>query len=64
MGARVIPDCNELFKEIEQLMANRFIPVLIGCEVSALSGSERALMALPVRFGGLDLKNPVKTLSS
>ena len=57
---RVVPDCGQLFEEIEQLIVDRFIPLLIASEVTA---SERALMALPVRFGGLDLKNPVKIAS-
>ena len=57
---RAVPDCGQLFEEIEQLIVDWFIPLLIGSEVTA---SERVLMSLPVRFRGLGLKTPVKIAS-
>ena len=58
---RVTPDCSVLFAGIERMLADGFLPSLFGCDISI---NERKLFKLPVRFGGLDMKDPTLTSES
>ena len=42
---RVVPQCGQLFQEIELSLFSRFLPAMFGVEVSAV---ERSLLALPL----------------
>ena len=53
---RTIPRVSELLKPLEEAIALKFIPALVGRVVSAKE--ERALLALPVRLGGLGIVDP------
>ena len=55
---RTIADTTHLFQPLEDAIREKLIPSLIGREVSDV---ERRLLALPVRFGGLAIQNPVNT---
>jgi len=55
----VIPDCSDLFRPLEQIIAERFLPSVIGGPITA---EERSLFSLPARKGGLGVRCP--TLSS
>ena len=57
---RVLPDCGLLFQDLESSLASNFLPALFGVEVSSV---ERILFSLPLRMGGLGVKNPVTTAS-
>ena len=57
---RVVPQCGQLFQEIELSLFSRFLPAMFGVEVSAV---ERSLFALPLRLGGLGICNPVSLAS-
>ena len=50
---RVVPG---LMTELENCFSLHFLPALFGVEVSA---AERRLFALPLRYGGLGVSNPV-----
>ena len=50
---RVTPGSGPLLAELEQCC---FLPALFSVEVSA---TERQVFALPLRFGGLGVSNPV-----
>ena len=58
---RVTSNCSELFGAVEQALTNRFIPSLMGHDCNT---HERLLYSLPVRMGGLNIKNPVTTADS
>ena len=53
---RTIQDTKELFIPLENCIREKFIPSIIGRCVSDL---HRRMFALPVRFGGLGIVNPV-----
>ena len=53
---RTIQDTKELFIPLENCIREKFIPSIIGRCVSDL---HRRMFALPVRFGGLGMVNPV-----
>ena len=55
---RTVGGIGHLFQPIEDAIRNRLLPALCGRE---LSDSERRLMALPYRYGGLGLLNPTET---
>ena len=55
---RTISDISTLFQPLEDAIRHSFIPSLIGREISDI---ERRLIALPTRFGGLGIANPVET---
>ena len=57
---RVVPQCGQLFQEIELSLFSRFLPAMFGVEVSAV---ERSLFALSLRLGGLGICNPVSLAS-
>lgn len=54
---RTIPDIKALFQPLEDCIRDRFLPALIGRSISDL---ERRILALPVRFGGIGVANPVE----
>ena len=57
---RVVPQCGQLFQEIELSLFSRFLPAMFGVEVSAV---ERSLFALPLWLGSLGICNPVSLAS-
>lgn len=50
-----------LFQPLEDAITNELIPALCGRRLSEM---ERRMVALPYRFGGLGIRNPVKTADS
>ena len=52
----VIPVCGHLFLELEHIIQCQFLPTVFGVEISAV---ECDLFALPLRFGGLGVGNPL-----
>jgi hypothetical protein len=55
---RTIPGIKDLLAPLEDAIANSLIPAIMGREVS---GNEREVMQLPIRFGGLGMPNPVES---
>jgi hypothetical protein len=55
---RTIPGIKDLLSPLEHAIANTLIPAIMGREVSA---TEREIIKLPVRLGGLGIPNPVET---
>ena len=55
---RTVPCIGEYFKPLEDVIRGKFIPAMIGREVTE---NERRLLALPYRHGGLGIRNPVIT---
>ena len=53
---RTIPGIKDLFQPLEDCIHDTFIPALIGRNVSEV---ERRIFAMPVRYGGLGIANPV-----
>lgn len=53
---RTVPGVEELFQPLEEVIRHQFLPALTGRK--ALSDSERALLALPARHGGLGIPIP------
>ncbi len=53
---RTIPGISDLFIPLEEAIRNNFVPAIVGRQVSEL---EREMLALPLRFGGLGIQNPV-----
>ena len=58
---RVTPDCQCLFSDLETVISNSFIPTLFGQECST---NDRSLFSLPLRLGGLNIRNPTTTAST
>ena len=58
---RTIGDISHLFKPLEQAISQKFIPAMLGREVSE---TYRDIFALPIRLGGLGIANPVTTSDS
>ena len=58
---RVVPNVSDLFAPLEAIIRQIFLPSVTG--QSSLSDSERELLALPVRLGGLGIINPTKLCS-
>ena len=56
---RTIPDICNLFVPLEEAIRNLLIPSLVGRKISEI---ERRIIALPVRLGGMGIRNP--TMSS
>ena len=54
---RTVPSMEELFQPLEEAIRHQFLLALTGTE--ALNDSERMLMALPARHGGLGI--PIHT---
>ena len=55
---RTISNISHLFQPLEECIRETFIPAIVGRKISDV---ERRLLALPVRFGGIGVLNPVKT---
>ena len=55
---RTISNVSHLFQPLENIICEKFIPAVVGRKVSDI---ERRILALPVRFGGIGLLNPVET---
>ena len=53
---RTICDISDLFIPLEAAIRHKFIPALLGREVSDI---ERRIFSLPLRYGGLGISNPV-----
>ena len=54
---RTISDIGHLFEPLEDAIRDKFIPAVVGRTVSDI---ERRILALPVRFGGMGIQNPVE----
>ena len=59
--SRTIPDAEELFKPLEEMIRTRLIPSLTG--QNSCNDDMRDLLALPTRLGGLGISNPSKQSS-
>jgi hypothetical protein len=57
--ARTTPHISHLFEPLEQHIRSSFIPIITGQPPP--NDSLRNLFALPVRHGGIDIRNPVIT---
>ena len=55
---RNIPNTVSLFKPLEAAIQGKFLPFLIGREISVLEGR---MLALPYKYSGLAVRNPVAT---
>ena len=55
---RTVSDIEHLFEPLEKAIREKFIPALCGRTVSDL---ERHIFALPYRYGGMGILNPVQT---
>ena len=55
---RTIPEISHLFKPLEECIREKLIPALIGRKVNDV---EREIFTLPVRLGGINIRNPVDT---
>ena len=55
---RTIEDTQDLFTPLETCIREKFIPAIVGRSVSDV---HRRMFALPVRYGGLGIINPVET---
>ena len=53
---RTVPGISHLFQPLEDAIRHSLIPAICGREVSDL---ERRLLAIPYRYGGLGIQNPV-----
>ena len=58
---RVVPNVSDLFAPLEAIIRQIFLPSVTG--QSSSSDSERELLALPVRLGGLGIISPTKLSS-
>ena len=55
---RTVSGVSQLFQPLEDAIRDTLIPAIVGREISE---NERRLLALPTRFGGLGISNPVET---
>jgi hypothetical protein len=55
---RTISGISHLFQPLEDAIRSKFIPAIVGRKISDI---ERKILALPVRFGGIGVLNPVET---
>ena len=53
---RTVPNISPLFEPLENAIRNTLIPAMLGRKLSDL---ERSIVALPLRYGGLGIQNPV-----
>jgi hypothetical protein len=60
---RVVPDIDDLFKPLEDMITSSFLPALFGASQDSCSDL-RTLLALPVKLAGLAVPNPVSTCAS
>ena len=52
---RTVKDVSQLFIPLEQAIFDKLLPAIVG---RTLSNHEKRLLELPVRYGGLGIKNP------
>jgi hypothetical protein len=52
---RVVPGCDCLFRPLEQMIRDKFLPKLFG---GAITEDDRVLLSLPCRLGGLGIRDP------
>jgi hypothetical protein len=55
---RTIPDIGHLFEPLEDAIRSSLIPAIVGRKIKDV---DRDIFALPVRFGGLNIVNPVES---
>ena len=55
---RTVPNIAEFFRPLEEAIRYKLIPSLLGREIS---DTERRILTLPYRYGGLAIRNPVTT---
>ena len=55
---RTVPNIAEHFRPLEDAIRHQLIPALLGREVS---DTERRILALPYRYGGIAIRNPIST---
>ena len=53
---RTVPGTGELFQPLEEVIQHQFLPALTDSE--AFSDTERALLALPAKHGGVGIPKP------
>jgi hypothetical protein len=56
---RTLPDISDMMKPLEQCIRCKLIPAIIGRH--SVSDTEREILALPCRLGGLGLINPTRS---
>ena len=59
--SKVCKDIEHLFKPLEKIIRQKLLPALTGR--NEISDTERELMALPVRLGGIDISDPTSLLT-
>ena len=57
-STKTVQDTNENFQPVEKTIRESLIPAICGRKVSDI---ERRMLSLPYRYGGLGIRNPVKT---
>ena len=55
---RTVPNIAEYFRPLEDAIRHKLIPSMLGREIS---DTERRIFALPYRYGGLAIRNPITT---
>ena len=55
---RTVPNISELFEPLESAIRDKFIPALVG---RTISDTQRKIFALPIRLGGMGIRNPTET---
>ena len=55
---RTVTEIDQLFVPLENAIRHHLIPAIVGRQVN---DTERDILALPFRFGGLGIQNPIKT---
>ena len=55
---RTISNISHLFQPLEEVIREELIPAIVGRKISDV---ERKILALPVRFGGIGILNPMET---
>ena len=55
---RVVKDTSQLFAPLEKMLEKNFFPSLLG--TSSFTHSVRVLYSLPVKRGGLGVRNPIE----
>ena len=51
----MVPGCGSRFSVLEQILADKVIPAIFGCEIS---DKEQMLFSLPAQIGGLGISDP------
>jgi hypothetical protein len=58
---RVVPNIDDMFQPLEDMINSSFIPALFGTSTQESVDDLRPLLALPVKLAGLAVPNPVST---